>query len=120
MKKTVRTTAAAIAVAGGLMMATPVVAQQTGPGLTFFATLESSSAGTAPSVGGQSFAQAEKPVAAPRRSIRTHFEAVKNRLSQDRQKFRECSLKLDDAKKKQRMRTWKQIDFLEDCMQDKL
>jgi hypothetical protein len=120
MKKTVRTTTVAIAVAGGLMMAAPVVAQQTGPGLTFFATLESSSARTAPSVGGQSFAQADKPVAAPRRSIQTHFEAVKKRLSQDRQKFRECSLKLDDAKKKQRMRTWKQIDFLEDCMQDKL
>ena len=31
MKKTVRTTAAAIAVAGGLMMAAPAVAQQTGP-----------------------------------------------------------------------------------------
>ena len=116
MQKTVRTTTVAIAVAGGLMMAAPVVAQQTGP----VATLESSLARTAPSVGGQSFAQADRPVAAPRRSIRTHFEAVKKRLSQDRQKFRECSLKLDDAKKKQRMRTWKQIDFLEDCMQDKL
>jgi hypothetical protein len=47
------------------------------------------------------------------------FDAMKRRWQQDRLKFDACAEKLKDAKKHKRMSVYRQIDFMEDCMQTK-
>jgi hypothetical protein len=81
--------------------------------LAFFLISESRAESTLP-VGVYSTAQAERTES--RVPLRKRVDAVKKRLVQDRQKFHECSARLDAAKAKKRMHTWKQIHFLEDCM----
>ena len=47
------------------------------------------------------------------------LDAAKKRWAQNKEKFRDCSLKLDEEKKKKRMSLHAQGHFLDTCMREK-